>query len=121
MRGAKRGGQRHERAEVAEHLHALRVQRAPTVVVPQLGGRADAKPPQADLLVGRELAVAERADRTAEHRGGLGGTLKTGRVLDYYKKGDENRKLCALYLSLMNRMGMDMKKFGDASSELATL
>ena len=27
--------------------------------------------------------------------GGLGGTLETGRVLDYCEKGDENRKLCA--------------------------
>jgi hypothetical protein len=53
--------------------------------------------------------------------GGLGGTLKTGRVLDYYKKGDENRKLCALYLSLMNRMGVGARKFGDAASELADI
>src|SRR5205085_7325173 len=37
--------------------------------------------------------------------GGLGGTLETGRVLDYVDKGDENRKLCSLYLSLMDRMG----------------
>jgi hypothetical protein len=28
--------------------------------------------------------------------GGLGGTLKTGRALDYLEAGDDNRKLCSL-------------------------
>ena len=51
--------------------------------------------------------------------GGLGGTLETGRVLDYWKKGNENRKLCSLYLSIMNRMGVMDKRFGDADSPLA--
>ena len=51
--------------------------------------------------------------------GGLGGTIKTGRVLDYLKKGDENRKLCSLYLSVMNRMGVNANKFGDANTHLA--
>src|SRR5207244_9198172 len=36
--------------------------------------------------------------------GGLGGALRTGRVLDYTDKGDENRKLCSLYLSIMDRL-----------------
>jgi hypothetical protein len=34
--------------------------------------------------------------------GRLSGTLATGRVLDYRDKGDENRKLCSLHLSLMD-------------------
>ena len=46
--------------------------------------------------------------------GGLGGTLKTGRTLDYLKAGDENRKMCSLYLSLMDRMGVKLDRFGDA-------
>jgi hypothetical protein len=53
--------------------------------------------------------------------GGLGGTLETGRVLDYTSKGDENRRLCGLYLSVMNRMGLKAQKFGDATSALAGL
>ncbi len=53
--------------------------------------------------------------------GGLGGTLETGRVLDYTDKGDENRKLCSLYLSIMNRIGLDAKTFGDADTQLAEL
>jgi hypothetical protein len=53
--------------------------------------------------------------------GGLGGTLATGRVLNYRDKGDENRKLCSLYLSLMDRMGVKLEKFGDANTRLADL
>jgi hypothetical protein len=53
--------------------------------------------------------------------GGLGGTLETGRVLDYLDKGDDNRKLCSLYLSLMDRMGVELPQFGDAETRLAGL
>jgi hypothetical protein len=53
--------------------------------------------------------------------GGLGGTLITGRVLDYTKRGDEDRKLCSLYLSLMQRMGVKAERFGDAAAPLADL
>jgi hypothetical protein len=53
--------------------------------------------------------------------GGLGGTLETGRVLDYLDKGDDNRKLCSLYLSLMDRMGVELAQFGDTETRLAGL
>lgn len=53
--------------------------------------------------------------------GGLGGTLKTGRVLDYAEAGDQNRKLCSLHLSLMDRMGVRLPRFGDADTRLADL
>jgi hypothetical protein len=53
--------------------------------------------------------------------GGLDGTLRTGRVLDYSDKGDENRKLCSMYLSIMDRMGVPLEKFGDADTHLAGL
>ncbi len=53
--------------------------------------------------------------------GGLGGTLATGRVLDYTGRGDDNRKLCSLYLSLLNRLGVPAKRFGDAAAPLAGL
>jgi hypothetical protein len=51
--------------------------------------------------------------------GGLGGTLETGRSLDYLQSGDDRRKLCSLYLSLMDRMGLELKEFGDARERLA--
>jgi hypothetical protein len=53
--------------------------------------------------------------------GGLGGTLKTGRSLDYYTAGDANRKLCSLYLGIMDRMGVKLDHFGDADIRLANL
>jgi hypothetical protein len=53
--------------------------------------------------------------------GGLGGTLATGRVLDYTGRSDEDRKLCSLYLSLMRRMGVTAERFGDTRSPLAGL
>jgi Protein of unknown function (DUF1552) len=53
--------------------------------------------------------------------GGLGGTLTTGRTLDYTDKGDENRKMCSLYLSLMDRMGVKLDSFGDATARLESL
>ncbi len=53
--------------------------------------------------------------------GGLGGTLKTGRSLSYLKAGNENRKLCSLYLSLMDRMGVKLDRFGDAEARLENL
>jgi hypothetical protein len=51
--------------------------------------------------------------------GGLGGTLATGRVLDYGGQGDENRKLCSMYLEIMDRMGLKLAQFGDADTRLA--
>jgi hypothetical protein len=53
--------------------------------------------------------------------GGMGGALKTGRSLDYLPAGDENRKLCSLHLSLMDRMGVKLDRFGDADTRLAGL
>ena len=51
--------------------------------------------------------------------GGLGGKLKTGRALNYFEAGDDNRKLCSLYLGIMDRMGVKLKEFGDAETRLA--
>jgi hypothetical protein len=53
--------------------------------------------------------------------GGLGGALATGRVLDYGGRGDEGRKLCGLYLALLNRLGVKAGRFGDATAPLAGL
>lgn len=53
--------------------------------------------------------------------GGLGGTLETGRVLDFIDDGDDNRKLCSLYLSLLNKIGVNKTQFGDADKQLAKL
>jgi hypothetical protein len=51
--------------------------------------------------------------------GGLGGTIETGRVFDYSDNSDENRKLCSLYLTIMQRMGLPATRFGDADTPLS--
>ena len=50
-----------------------------------------------------------------------GGTITGGRILDYLDKGDANRKACSLHLSLMDRMGVKLDGFGDATTRLAEL
>src|SRR5437867_5341507 len=53
--------------------------------------------------------------------GGLSGALQTGRTLDYINAGDENRKMCSLFLSIMDRMGVQLERFGDAETRLERL
>jgi Protein of unknown function (DUF1552) len=53
--------------------------------------------------------------------GGLGGAIETGRVLDYTDKGDDERRLCSLYLSIMDGMGVRLDRFADADTRLAGL
>jgi hypothetical protein len=53
--------------------------------------------------------------------GGLGGTLQTGRTLSYLEESEDKRKMCSLYLSILNRMGIQVKKFGDADTPLENL
>jgi len=53
--------------------------------------------------------------------GGLGGTLQTGRSLNYLDAGVENRKMCSLYLSIMDRMGVKLERFGDADTRLTRI
>ncbi len=49
--------------------------------------------------------------------GRAGGRLESGRVLDYSKK--DNRQMCRLYLSMLDKMGVPQKTFGDATEPLA--
>ena len=53
--------------------------------------------------------------------GGLGGTLKTGRTLNYVEAGNENRRMSSLFLSIMDRMGVRMDQFGDGVTRLEGL
>ena len=49
--------------------------------------------------------------------GGAGGRLQGGRVLDYLDK--PNRKMCSLYLSLLDKAGVHLQEFGDSKEPLA--
>ncbi len=49
--------------------------------------------------------------------GGAGQQLRGGRVLDYRDK--PNRKMCSLYLSMLDKCGIRPKQFGDSTERLA--
>jgi hypothetical protein len=53
--------------------------------------------------------------------GGLGGTLQTGRTLNYLNESEDSRKMCSLYLSLMDRFGIQLEQFGDGQTRLERL
>src|SRR5260370_2446853 len=53
--------------------------------------------------------------------GGLGGTLETGRALNYLTDTEDNRKMCSLSLSLMVRFGGKRDQFGDSQTRLVGL
>ena len=53
--------------------------------------------------------------------GRAGGAMQNGRILDYFEKGDENRRACSLYLSMMDRMGVQLDRFGDTDKRLPNL
>lgn len=48
-----------------------------------------------------------------------GGKLETGRTLDYLDK--PNRKMCSLYLSLLDKFGLQQTTFGDSSERLSEI
>ena len=50
--------------------------------------------------------------------GNLGGTIDSGRVLDFSNQPADKRRLCSLYLALMDRMGVELPSFGDAKDRL---
>ncbi|MBX7168661.1 MAG: DUF1552 domain-containing protein [Pirellulales bacterium] len=49
--------------------------------------------------------------------GGGGGQITGGRVLNYLEKPE--RKMCSLYMSLLDKAGVHLKRFGDATERLA--
>ncbi|MCP4891521.1 MAG: hypothetical protein GY904_33630, partial [Planctomycetaceae bacterium] len=51
--------------------------------------------------------------------GSAGGTIRTGQNLDYHE--NSNRQMCRLYLSMMQKMGIQRDRFGDATEPLAEI
>jgi hypothetical protein len=46
-----------------------------------------------------------------------GGKIQTGKVLDYQQNPE--RQMCRLYMSMMQKMGLERSSFGDAKSALS--
>jgi hypothetical protein len=51
--------------------------------------------------------------------GRAGGQIKSGRVLNF--RSQANRQMCRLYLSMMEKMGVRQKAFGDATEALGEI
>ncbi|HEV8001105.1 MAG TPA: DUF1552 domain-containing protein, partial [Planctomycetaceae bacterium] len=49
--------------------------------------------------------------------GGAGQQIRGGRVLDF--RENPNRKMCSLYLSMLDKCGIRLKQFGDSNERLA--
>jgi hypothetical protein len=74
------------------------------------------------LLFMSNMFVGRKHDNTRlplVTAGGLGGTLQTGRSINLLQEAEDKRKMCSLYLSLMDRYGVKLDKFGDADTRLA--
>ncbi len=48
-----------------------------------------------------------------------GGQIRAGRILDY--TGRPNRKMCSLYLALLDKAGVHLDRFGDSNERLAEI
>jgi hypothetical protein len=53
--------------------------------------------------------------------GGGGGQLQPGRVLDYRENEPDGRRACSFYLSMMDKMGVHLDRFGDTDKRLVNL
>jgi hypothetical protein len=51
--------------------------------------------------------------------GSLGGSVQTGRTLDF--ETARERRMCSLYLSIMDRMGVRLTEFGNSNEQLAAI
>ena len=69
----------------------------------------------------RRRRARRRPDADPAGRQGAAARCKTGRILDYLDKGNDNRRACSLYLSLMDRMGVKLDRFGDTDKRLPGL
>ena len=49
--------------------------------------------------------------------GGAGGKLRSGRALNFLDAS--NRRMCSLFLSIMDWGGLELDRFGDSSERLA--
>jgi hypothetical protein len=70
------------------------------------------------ILIANEQWTAHEAPRVPLlMAGSLGGTIETGRTLDFELSTD--RKMSSLYLAIMDRMGVSLPKFGDSTAALS--
>lgn len=104
----------------------LKVNRFFTEQLAYVAGKLDAIQEGERTLLDNSMILYLSSMMTGNHNndqlpvvmlGSGGGQIKTGRILDYL--GKPNRKMCSLYLSLMDKMGVTLDRFGDSTERLA--
>ena len=75
------------------------------------------------ILFGSNLMDGDKheADEMPLLLAGHGHGLQTGRVLDFSDSGDDNRRACSLFLTLMDQFGVELPRFGDTDRRLTGL
>jgi hypothetical protein len=75
------------------------------------------------ILFGSNLMDGDKheADEMPLLLAGHGAGLQTGRVLDFRAGGDDNRRACSLFLTLMDQFGVELPRFGDTNRRLTGL
>jgi len=106
----------------------LKVNRFFTQQLAYIAGKLDAIQEGERTLLDNSMILFMSSMMTGSHNndqlpvvmlGSGGGQIKTGRVLDYRDK--PNRKMCSLYLSLMDKVGVQRNSFGDSTERLAEI
>jgi hypothetical protein len=106
----------------------LRVNQFFTEQVAYIAGKLDAVQEGDRTLLDNSMLLFCSSMMTGNHNndqlpvvmlGRGGGQIKTGRVLDYL--GKPNRKMCSLYLSLLEKAGVQLDSFGDSTEKLAEI
>jgi len=106
----------------------LKVNRFFTQQVAYIAGKLDAVQEGERTLLDNSMILFCSSMMTGNHNndqlpvvllGRAGGRIKSGRVLDYL--GKPNRKMCSLYLSLMDKTGVHLTSFGDSTEPLAEI
>jgi hypothetical protein len=106
----------------------LKVNQFFTEQLAYIAGKLDAVQEGERTLLDNSMILYLSSMMTGQHNndqlpavmlGGGGGQVRTGRVLDYL--GKPNRKMCSLYLSLMDKVGVRLESFGDSKERLAEI
>jgi hypothetical protein len=106
----------------------LKVNRFFTEQLAYIAGKLDAEREGERTLLDNSVILYLSSMMTGNHDnnqlpvlllGRGGGRIRTGRTLDFW--GKPNRKMCSLYLSLMDRAGVHLDRFGDAAERLAEI
>jgi hypothetical protein len=93
-----------------------------------LAGRLDAIREGERTLLDNSMVMLTSSMMTGGHDnsqlpvvllGQAGGQIRSGRVLDCL--GSQNRKMCSLFLSLMDKAGVRLERFGDSNERLGAI